>query len=609
MSILIKFICLSFVLSVIAVAHRITYAKFLSTVVFFSTCFLYMFYVFNAFFIGIYLLVTIFFVVLTESIIRLFKEKRWKFTFISGIASPQWGILVVALLITDYFTKSNIVKMIDELHLWGALPRALYYTGNFQSGANSLLLGYKDYIPGMPVTLCFFEWLNGTFKDSVLYFGYCCYGSIAMLIATDHIKWKQWYFIPVLGIAIAFSPLMFYNTVFNDSAIWFKSIHVDPILGILIGCALYLIYDRFWEKRFETLQFILLLCVIVLMKSSGIAMALGLAAGAVVIKHRLDGKESRKLLILDVLVVGCPILIYISWHIAKVVYDIEASVNFSLSNIQKFEYAKEIFRIFFTERVVVFNNVNTGYPATLLVATIFLVILGGGGYILQRGNADKKIMLGIFVIWVFLTVIFLLGMFVLYSESMSNGYAGAPSYPRYISSMLTALWIGIFLIVIKSFHMQTFLKLNIVQKGYILASIMLFILLFPHSPIIGITYPNIVYPEADRYADELRNQVRNGGVLLVVDNEYNTVSPDFSLYLQRRMYYDLLDSDVRLCGIHFLKDRILMDNRQIVVPEHERLMDVDIAYIGFVCVEENGNSLSLMKVESKKEEANVFVIK
>lgn len=602
MSILFKLACLSLAMSFIAEAYRESYVKVMACALFFSTCFLYVFYIFDFFFIGIYLLTGIFVIVAIMSILKLVKERREILSVIKGIISPQWMITIMVFCINWWFTRTNIVKLIDELHLWAALPKALYYTRHFQSGIDSLLVGYKDYIPGMPVTLCFFEWLNGAYEDHVLYFGYCCYGSIAMLIATSHLKWRNWLAIIPIGVGISIAPLMFYNTIFNDSTIWFKSIHVDPVLGILVGCGLFLIYDAFWESSIGTATFTLLLCVIVLMKSSGIALAI-LMASSVLLLSRISKIEIGRMK--QVLVVAAPVLIWASWKFVRVFFAVSTSAEFRIENIFVFEYLKVFLKAVFTDAVVYFNNVNTGIPAGFIGSVVLLLFLCTAVYLLQE-KQNKKRFWFVVMLWGGLAVFFLFGLFIIYCGTMKAGYAGTPSYPRYICTMLTALWIGIVLISIKSFQLHRIKVLKKMEIGYLFISLVLCICLFPHTPPIGITYPNKVYPEADRYAQEIRQDVPEGNVLLIVDDHYNELSADLYFYLQRRMYYDLLDCDIQMCSISFLESSVSMDSGSITVPEDERVKN--ITYIALVQCENDVNNLELIRVERADQDSYTFNI-
>lgn len=63
--------------------------------------------------------------------------------------------ILLGTLFVLYTVRQNTVNLVDELHLWGALPKILATQHGTLRLKESMLLGYEDYVLGMPLYLSF----------------------------------------------------------------------------------------------------------------------------------------------------------------------------------------------------------------------------------------------------------------------------------------------------------------------------------------------------------------------------------------------------------------------------------------------------------------------
>lgn len=214
-------------------------------------------------------------------IVRVVQNKNWK-SVLNKLFTPMAITYIIILCMIWYIVRFNRVGLIDELHLWAALPKILFFEKGRQQLTASMLLGYNDYIPGMPLFLYFLEFVNGSFSEALLYFGYTAIGNIVLMngMFEKFKSWRRWYLIPGVSVTVFLLPLMYYNNLFHDYTIYYKSIHVDAALGIFVAYATWLLGKKGWKQTGDALCFSLSLTVIVLLKSSGIMFMAIIGLGA-----------------------------------------------------------------------------------------------------------------------------------------------------------------------------------------------------------------------------------------------------------------------------------------------------------------------------------------
>lgn len=483
-------------------------------------------------------------------IIKLFRDRSWKKS-LERIICPISISYVLVLCIIWYLVRFNQVSLIDELHLWGALPKILYFEKGRQQLTNSLLLSYNDYIPGMPLFLYFLEFINGSFKEALLYFGYTALGSILLLggMFEKLNSYKRWYFIPAAGVIVCLLPLMFYNNIYNDHTIYYKSLHVDMILGIFAGYATWLLAKKAWQKTADMICMILALTVLALLKSSGIMFAV-LVGVAGFFYICLKDKAYRKRAI-GLIVIPC--IFYFEWTIILKIKNVGLTVaDYSIADIFSTEYLRGFWNLIWNRELIylpVFEKMarisNFGILFLILCA---LVLLGSLA-------VKKTYYYYVNAIMILQVILFTAGVYGLFAGHFQGSEL---SYARYVCTGLTA-----FLCYIAMFLINNLDRIGATWKSNkkdVLAlglPIILLLFLFPKTRPQGISYPLSALQDADKLASMINYSEKTGvesgeRILLLMDEDYNSFSPDLYLYFWRRLYFDLLDENKKVEDCRFV---------------------------------------------------------
>lgn len=154
---------------------------------------LYIFYLLDILHPGVYAICLLIAVCSFYGLYKVIKERRIVDT-IKLIARPAAVIYVILLCLIYYTVRSNTVNLIDELHLWAALPKILATQQGKLQLKEAMLLGYTDYVPGMPLYLYFLMRVNRAISEPLMYFGYAALGGAMLLPMCGKIEnYRKWY--------------------------------------------------------------------------------------------------------------------------------------------------------------------------------------------------------------------------------------------------------------------------------------------------------------------------------------------------------------------------------------------------------------------------------
>lgn len=478
-----------------------------------------------------------------SGIIKMIREKTWR-DIMEKVFSPLSVSYVTALALIWYIVRFNQVSLIDELHLWGALPKILFSLKGKQQLTDSLLLGYNDYIPGMPLFLYFLEFVNGSFKEALLYFGYAAFGNILLLegIFEKLDSYKKWYYIPVASITTCLLPLMFYNNLFNDHAIYYKSLHIDAVLGLFIAYATWLLGRKSWEKMENAVCFSLSLTMIILLKSSGILFAAIIGTAAffnVVLK---DKKYIKRIL----WVVMFPFAAYLEWSLFLKIKSIGLTTEYSVADIFLKEHMGKFLELLSHRELIYLPQTEkiAGLSTFWGIFIILCILMTAICFIVRKPY--HTFVNGVMIVQV---IVFTAGLYGLYAGAF---HGTELSYARYICTALTAFLC--FLAMFLGGH-AVLIKKELTdgkRKAFFIGiPILLLLALFPKMRPQGIAYPLQALRDADE-AEILINSTQEMNpadretILLVMDEAYNSFSPDLYLYFWRRLYFDFLDENKKV---------------------------------------------------------------
>lgn len=337
------------------------------------TTVLYMFYLFDALIYGLYLIVGISICMFGGAVVKLclvLKNEKFELKkYLEKIFTPSIIIIFLVLVIGWLIVRNNIVMLSDPMRLWGAYPKALYYTDRLQIGENSLIFSMEQsYIPGMPLLVYFFEKLGcRTFSEPVIYFVYIFAVVICFLPALSKLHWRDWGKIPLYAIIILVLPLMIYNSF---EYTFYFSLFIDPILGVFMGYLLFLLTRPVMDEWFSTIQFLLGLSMCTLLKDSAIAFT-AIAMLWVFIQYMK--KEPEHFWIKSALVVIVPILEYCSWQVAAISHGVlRHSVPFSMQGLLDIEFIKEFIINLYT--FPIFESLFAFLPYMNTFAGVYILI-------------------------------------------------------------------------------------------------------------------------------------------------------------------------------------------------------------------------------------------
>ena len=231
--------------------------------------FLFPFYCFDMLRTGRNLLLILFVVI---SIWALHKIK-WRELCLGKIFTPGIFIYVVACLIIVMLTKDNFVSLWDETRLWGAVPKALWYTETLQLGEEALIYPImQSYYPGMPLLVYFMTSIGSEFSEWQIFAIYGIFVLSLLIPAFRKMKWNQWILVFPLAIASVILPCLA-TSHGGDSAYFYDSLFVDVVLGAVIGYSFYLTTQNPLKDWWTVYSFVVSLVTLVLLKDTGILFA------------------------------------------------------------------------------------------------------------------------------------------------------------------------------------------------------------------------------------------------------------------------------------------------------------------------------------------------
>lgn len=522
---------------------------------------LYFFYVLDILDIGFRITCIVFGFGLMCSIYKILKCKKIK-QYIELVFRPSAIIYFIALLLIYLTVRQNTVKLIDELHLWAAMPKILFYHGGENQLKLPMLMGYQAYIPGVPLWLYFLEKLNRVFSEPLLYFGYGALGVTLLLPACSKVlNYKKWYTFPILAIGLYAVPLLCYNGKISDLAIYYRSLFVDPILGIAVGYGTWLLVHKPWSSINKMINFSLCSSLVVLIKSSGIAFV-GVWIISIFFYLCIYEKQIFKRWYIWAGTIF-PFAIWLIWKVCCDIFATKDMFDYSVADIFNLSYMK-VFLTALATKNIIWPRLEILSPyCTFLSVMLWMILSSVTWWLIVRKQLVEKSKQ---IKWAFITLIIQVVVFTLGLYGLCVGplfQSSMPSYARYISTAVTAFGVFMFMNLVYEFNalLKCFERLRHRKQEMKLG------ILFILEVVIGaLCYPSCI----------LRNYIANRGVedgarvekivadypveeneygfvksVLLVDNKYTLWWP-----LCRRLYFDLIDDDILCDGVYFEEDII-----------------------------------------------------
>ena len=445
------------------------------------------------------------------------------------------------------------VLLWDELRLWGAYPKLLYYDGTLQLGESAKLIPVmQSYQPGMPIFQYFFTKSALDFKEGYLFLAYAVLGMSILLPITKKLTWKHWYFFPIFVLIILLLPIAIGNSGF-DSLTYYFTLYIEPMLGLYFGFAIYL-STRKNDDMVDYLTFILSIATLVLLKDTGIIFAAISYSSFLFIQKKKYRKLNRRRIIRLVAPILVCLLIFISW---KGVQKIYLSNNMYASNVKSEEIIgffthmssdqKQILKDFHESAKL--TSFDSNYDLLERFASfynIFLaIILCLGLIIFLKSKKEKYKYMIATTSYVLGSIFFELGLLALYLFSLHV----VVCFQRYSSVVLTGGIIFIIMVVIDGlFDNEKYFNVIAIYLA------LFFVLFAPmKSPYLNIEGELMeAANESLEYTDVIDKNVnpKKDDIVLVFGS---STGPDLgSVIYQHHMYMNLIDE-----GFEFLPSLVL----------------------------------------------------
>lgn len=550
---------------------------------------LYIFYVLDVLHVGVYVICMIILGGILYSCYKVLRERKI-INVIELMFSPAAFIYLILLLLIYYTVRFNKVSLIDELHLWAALPKILATQQGKLQLKETMLLGFTDYIPGMPLYLYFLMRVNRAISEPLMYFGYAALGGAMLLPMCGKIKsYKRWYIFPLIAVVLYLLPLTFYNSLYNDHAIYYKSLHVDSILGITVGYATWLFSRKPWQDWYKTIQCILVLSFLTILKSSGIVFV-GIILCSLVIYLFIYEKDIFKKV--NLYCFSFPLMLYVAWKVCLYRYAVQNTVEYAISDIVNFKFIKEFLITLATESIMVPRNTKLMIFCTFGTLILWLVSL----YIILWNIVGKQRKNSVIKKWAFITLWVEIFTFVIGIYGLCVGPFGSTllSYGRYICTTLTALLVYWVYECANGFDTVTTCVRHMKKKWICVIALECIVIVFfyPLYQPMGISYPQSALQDADAierivnsYVKYDTNQLFDKAVM-IVDKEYDSYSPDLHIYLQRRLYFDLIDEKIQINNQMYFSDEVVSSSQniddQLITVENDWSMCDYVFWIHYV---------------------------
>lgn len=532
---------------------------------------LFIFYMLNIVLIGYYLILAISAAILILCGIKFIKEKDIRKQALANFFTPGLLIFASLALIIYFVTKNNFVMLFDELRMWALYPKSVFITNKLMIGSN--LFFSTDYYPGMPLFQYFFAKNAGYFSESHLYLSYALVVLSLLIPITKKIKWKNfWAIIPMIILLFTF-PMLFANSGF-DAEYYYRSLFIDPALGITFGYALYLSTKDLKNDKYKYVLFCLSVSTIILMKVVGIVLA-----GCVILSYLFNQifiyksyklklkKENLKGYIKLLLPIIFVIFTFFSWQIVvkernssdikseqTATNRISDSFNLFFSPTEKQKTFINSYVSYIKENRIVFNENSYSSKITVPNVTIlFLIIML---FLFFSVDKEKKKIIfsssifGVISIFIFLCFYLYIYVFTFNSTILCYG--------RYIGTVISGISIFTLMLIFDVLEDKKYKQLY-----YFLVVILLLLYIQNIPKLSTYEYDPNAEVQTNILSDKITSIIgeKNENVkILTIYNYCDTTYYSCVLY-QHHLFLSLVDN-----GIYPLSSGMYMASEGVVPP-------------------------------------------
>lgn len=361
---------------------------------------------------------------------------------LSRFFTPAALAFLMAIVVIWMVTKRSQPRHFDELRLWAGVPHALYCTEKLQLGPDCFTYPtMQSYYPGIALFQYFFQKLGPAFSENGLFFAYSFLGLCLMIPCLRTLRWKQGLWVPPLAFVLVLLPATFANGL-GDFNVYYYSIYIDPLLGLAFAYSLFALWQLTHQQGLlEKTNYILSLCLLILLKDSGLLLAI-LSMG--ICLFTLPGAAKKKLGFLLAAAVAVAITAGI-WKLLLARYDVHNHIGFG-NPLQALGYLTqqqvETIRSFFQYHLLQEELTYTRHPGiwaelpirrSWLFFTLFFAAWSLLLWLICRKHRDKMggLMIGLHVS----NLVYQISLLALYLFAMGS----VVCYPRYGGTMTLAM--------------------------------------------------------------------------------------------------------------------------------------------------------------------------
>lgn len=464
--------------------------------------------------------------------------------------SPAFAVFSLLFFLYYFATIGQKAFWVDDFTHWARVVQGMTAHNDFATNPN-IHHSFASYPPGYSLLQYFVQRIHillypaKGFDKGLLFFAYNVFALGLVLPFLQGLSWKRPLAILTGFVIISHVPLILYG--------WFyKTLHVDPILGIVAGAAWTIWIAREQEKQdgYTLCYTLMMTAQLSLLKDSGILFALCLTV-VVLFDFYKEGAKETKAYVKMALILLVTFLPKILWEIELAREGIEKVFSTSLDFAGLLQgitgtdggYFRDVLRIFldglFFRGIHMWNdNLAPGILSILIVEMALLYIL------LQVHRHQKQVSKynTRMYFWILLiqSLLFFAGMFIAYVSKFSReeGFSLA-SFERYMATPLLAN-----ALVLAYLAFSAILQVEEKRKNSaLLALSVLLLLLAPHNELFQVfsrsnTKLSQSYrQEYSEFADSLRPYLKQGNVLVLSKKEgidiHSNLILNFELYPEK----------------------------------------------------------------------------
>ena len=379
--------------------------------------------------ISLVLLYSIVIITVVCAVVTFIIRKKRTSNYIVKWFTPGLAFFCINSILAFFYCRQFVWCYYDEFSHWGTVVKDIFIHSNLcDDNANDLFLNYP---PGMAL----FEWLilrfNNVFDESMVYYAYDLFGLSFLSVMFENETFRKNRVLPIIAkeiVAIIVPFLFFYH-------MW-SNLQVDALLGVLVFFLYQVLLKRYeGNSNFDEIVVSLGMCMLVLIKDSGLAIAVCIVICSLLCSFKLKNSNKKELISHGIYILPA-ILVKTIWSCfwkSKGTAEVTIQNIFSDYRGREYytdilrEYCKTIFRPFISISIIQIN----------FILVILLLIIVCIGVMIEVGKEKRRnlklLICSLFAIFVFYSA----GILYMYMTTLPYEAAiEIPAFKRYEGTIL-----------------------------------------------------------------------------------------------------------------------------------------------------------------------------